>query len=95
MKLYKNIINHYINHYPRPLEDSTIYSIIYQYGKLFTLYGMIQEQKDNLLYHSINIKSPGSQIFNNMKKLIGTNSNKGIGQCLYYPIKEFIKKKFL
>ena len=56
---------------------------------------MIQEQKDNLLYHSINIKSPGSPIFNNMNKLIGMNSNKGIGQCLYYPIKEFIKKKFL
>ena len=55
---------------------------------------MIQEQKDNLLYHSINIKSPGSPIFNNMNKLIGMNSNKGIGQCLYYPIKEFIKKNF-
>ena len=95
LELDENIFNGDINHSPSPLEDSTIYSIIYQYGKLFTLYGMIQEQKDNLLYHSINIKSPGSPIFNNMNKLIGMNSNKGIGQCLYYPIKEFIKKKFL
>ena len=95
LELDENIFNGDINHSPRPLKGSTIYSIIYQYGKLFTLYGMIQEQKDNLLYHSINIKSPGSPIFNNMNKLIGMNSNKGIGQCLYYPIKEFIKKKFL
>ena len=95
LELDENIFNGDINHSPRPLKGSTIYSIIYQYGKLFTLYGMIQEQKDNLLYHSINIKSPGSPIFNNMNKLIGMKSNKGIGQCLYYPIKEFIKKKFL
>ena len=95
LELDENIFNGDINHSPSPLGGSTIYSIINQYGKLFTLYGMIQKQKNNLFYHSINIKSPGSPIFNKKNKLIGMHCNRGIGQCLYYPIKEFIKKKFL
>ena len=99
LEIDTNIFNGDINHSPIKLEDSTIYSIIYQYGKLSTLYGMIQKQENNLFYHSIGVGSPGSPIFNKKNKLIGMHigmhSNRNIGQCLYYPIKEFIEKNFL
>ena len=99
LEIDDNIFNGDINHSPIKLEDSTIYSIIYQYGKLSTLYGMIQKQENNLFYHSIGVGSPGSPIFNKKNKLIGMHigmhSNRNIGQCLYYPIKEFIEKNFL
>ena len=95
LEIDDNIFNGDINHSPIELEDTTIYSIIYQYGKLSILFGMIIKQENNLFYHSIDIKSPGSPIFSENNKLIGMHSNRNIGQCLYYPIKEFIKKNFL
>ena len=54
LEIDTNIFNGDINHSPIKLEDSTIYSIIYKYGKLSILYGMIQKQDNNLFYHSIN-----------------------------------------
>jgi flagellar hook protein FlgE len=104
LEIDEYIFNGDINHSSIKLEFKyrtiySIYSIIYQYGKLSTLYGMIQNQDNNLFYHSIGVGSPGSPIFNKKNKLIGMHigmhSNRNIGQCLYYPIKEFIEKNFL
>ena len=71
LEIDDNIFNGDINHSPIELEDTTIYSIIYQYGKLSILYGMIIKQENNLFYHSIGVGSPGSPIFNEKGQLVG------------------------